>query len=239
MFENVIFFKEDTHQYFNKLTNEEYQSVSHVIDEYKDHFDADKMSKLVAKKKGMSQEEVLKEWDQIRDFACDRGTNLHEALENFIKFGEVDKNYKKVIESYINCVSKIINENELKQIYSEILFYNHDTKIAGTSDICWVHNDETFTIGDFKTNKKFRYFSEYKNWMKYPISHLMECEFNKYTIQLSLYAYMCEVLTNKKCRGLIILYLNPDTGKFEPIHCNYLKHEIIMLLRDYKKHHQK
>ena len=46
---------------------------------------------------------------------------------------------------------------------------------------------------------------------------------------------MYEILTGKKCRGLLILWLDQNTGKWQPIHCNYLKHEVIMMLKAYQK----
>lgn len=228
-----IKFIEETHQYINTENNREYFSVSRLLGQYKEKFDAQKISKFVAKKRGISQEEVLAEWDAVRDYACERGTDFHAALENNIKFGEVDPTYKKVIENFQLCVSK--NISDIKSIYSEILCYNDDFEVAGTSDICWEHTDGTFTIGDFKTNKRFRYVSEYKNWLKPPVQHLMECEFNSYTLQLSLYAFMYELMTGKKCRGLMILWLDQQSGKWQPIRCNYMKHEIIMILKDYKR----
>lgn len=233
MFDNKIIFKEDTHQYFNKLDNTEYIPVSLFLKHFYEPFDADKISYFVAKKRGVSKQTILDEWAENRDFSCERGTAFHLAMENAIKFGEIDTNYKKVIENFQLVVQRLFND--IKNIYSEQLLYIDEYKIAGTSDIIFEHNDGTFTIGDFKTNKKFNFHSLYKKWMKYPVSHLSECEFVKYTLQLSLYAYMYEQLTKKKCRGIVLFWLNPSTGKWETINSIYLKCDIIMMLRHYAK----
>jgi hypothetical protein len=226
-------FKEDTHQYFNTDTNQEYSSVSKLLGLYKNKFDTDAVSKRIAERDGITQEEVLAKWDDQREYACSRGTDFHAALEMNIKYGEVDPEYKKVIEAFQLCVSR--NVSEISKIHSEILCYNDTYKLAGTADICWEHPDGTFTIGDFKTNKRFRFISNYKNWLKPPVHHLMECEFNTYTLQLSLYGFMYEIMTGQKCRGLLILYLDPKYGSWQPIRCNYMKHEVIALLSDYKR----
>ncbi len=233
MVENKIKFFEDTHLYINQENNHRYLSVSQVIELFHEKFDTDKMSKLTAKKHGISQEEVLKEWDATRIYACERGTAFHAAMENAIKFGKVVDEYKKVIENFLLVSSKVVKN--IEKIFSEILLYNDEFEVAGTSDILWEHTDNTFTIGDFKTNKRFRFSSDYGKWFNHPISHLSDCEFNKYTLQLSLYAFMYEILTGKKCRGLLILWLDQNTGKWQPIHCNYLKHEVIMMLKAYQK----
>jgi hypothetical protein len=39
-------FKEDTHQYFNTDTNQEYSSVSKLLGLYKNKFDTDAVSKV-------------------------------------------------------------------------------------------------------------------------------------------------------------------------------------------------
>lgn len=240
MFKNTkIKFIEESHRYINIETNRDYISGTTFLGKFKPKFDADKMAYFTALKhsklenRTVTKEEILKEWDDNRDFACTRGTGFHLAMENFIKYGEVDIEYKKIIDNYSLIVSKQVQD--IAKVFSEIIFYIDEYEIAGTADICWLHSDDTFTIGDFKTNKQFRYYSLYNNWLYPPVSHLQECEFNNYTLQLSLYAYMCEKLTGKKCRGLLILWLNRNTGKFEPIHCNYLKHEVLMLLRNYAK----
>lgn len=236
---NKIKFIEETHRYINTETNRDYISGTTFLGKYKPKFDADKMAYFTALKRSKSEgrnitkEEILLEWEHNKNYACERGTGFHLAMENFIKYGEVSEEYKKIINNYSLVVSKTVQD--ITNVFSEIIFYLDEFEIAGTADICWEHSDDTFTIGDFKTNKQFRFYSPYNNWLLPPIAHLAECEFNSYALQLSLYAYMCEKLTGKKCRGLLILWMNKDTGKFEPIRCNYMKHEILMLLKNYSK----
>ena len=66
-----------------------------------------------------------------------------------------------------------------------------------------------------------------------PVDHLHTCEFNTYALQLSMYAYMHEQMTGKKCRKCVIFYLQED--RFVPYHINYLKADIINILNDYRK----
>lgn len=228
----IVFFPEP-HIYKNIETDEQYLSVTTLIGKYTPKFDTEKWANIKAKQAGCTPDEIKKQWDETRNYACDRGTSFHEAMENFLKFGEINPNYEKVISYFGTCVEKII-EN-ISTVQSELLLYNDEYKIAGTADIIWEHEDGTFTVGDFKTNKKFNYYSSYNEWMLNPISHLSECQYNKYAIQLSIYAYMYELMTGKKCRGMVLFYLNQNTGKLTPIFCNYLKHEVMLLLRDYKK----
>jgi ATP-dependent exoDNAse (exonuclease V) beta subunit len=122
---------------------------------------------------------------------------------------------------------------EYKEVLSEFKLYDHDYELAGTADLVFCHKNNTFTIGDFKTNKKFNFTSKYNENLLYPIDHLHNCEFNVYALQLSIYAYMYEKLTGNKCRGLVIFYL--ENGKWAPVSCNYLKNDVVAILSDYKE----
>ena len=64
-----------------------------------------------------------------------------------------------------------------------------------------------------------------------PLDHLSVCEHSTYTMQLSLYAYLYEQMTGKKCRKLVIYYLNKD--KFVAYHGNYMKAEVKELLKHF------
>ena len=86
-------------------------------------------------------------------------------------------------------------------------------------------------LGDFKTNKRFNFHSSFNEYMVGPLSHLTVCEFNTYALQLSMYAYMYEKMTNKKCDGLVIFYKTDDIWR--SINVNYMKSDIIALIADY------
>ena len=60
--------------------------------------------------------------------------------------------------------------------------------MAGCCDIIELHEDNSFTIYDFKTNKSLNYKSKYGSKYIHPFSKYDECEFNNYTFQLNIYA---------------------------------------------------
>ena len=81
-----IKFLEDTHQYINIETNEEYCSVSKLLGRYKEKFDAENISKWVAKKRGVSQEEILKEWEDAGAISF-WVTSIEEVVNRLSKEG--------------------------------------------------------------------------------------------------------------------------------------------------------
>jgi ATP-dependent exoDNAse (exonuclease V) beta subunit len=224
----MIVFNEEKHTYTNDKTDEQYISVTTLLGKYKTPFDKDKHSLRVAEREGVTQEMVLEMWQKENKRATDRGTKIHKLMENYVSFGEKSNDYDWLYKSYDKVISYSIER--FKKIYSENLLHNDEYKIAGTADLIYDHGDY-FTIGDFKTNKKFNYTSDFNEHFKAPIDHLLYCEFNNYALQMSLYAYMYELNSGKKCKKIVVFYLRED--KWQPIYCNYLKSDIKNILSHY------
>ena len=148
-----IKFDEKSHTYTHKDTNEKFISVTTLLGKYKQPFDREGHSKRVADREGVTQEMVLEMWEQEKNRACKRGTDIHKLLEDYINFGDVEDNYGWLCKSYDKAVERSIDS--FKNVISENLLYDEEFKVAGTADLIYEHKNE-FTIGDFKTNKKFR-----------------------------------------------------------------------------------
>lgn len=229
-----VILNHETHTYTNVETGEVYTSVTNFIGSYKKPFDKDKWSKYVANRDGITQKEVLDKWNDITLTAQNRGTNVHLIMENYIKSRVIEKGYEDFIDSFIKKTSGIILPDS--KIMSEELLYSHDYKLAGTADLI-VENGNSFHVMDFKTNKKFNYTNKYNDYFYEPIEHLPQCEFTTYTIQLSIYAWMYEQLTGKKCSSLKVFYLREYSNKifWQEIPMIYIKETIFSLLEDKKK----
>jgi ATP-dependent exoDNAse (exonuclease V) beta subunit len=226
-----VILNHDTHVYTNTETGETYTSVTTFIGKYKKPFDKDKWSKYVAQRDGLSQEEVLDKWSNITTTAQNRGTNVHLIMENYIKEKKIEKGYEEFVDSFIKKTNGIILPDS--NILSEELLYSHDHKLAGTADLI-VENKNIFYVMDFKTNKKFNYTNKYNEYFFEPIDYLPQCEFTTYTIQLSIYARMHELLTGKKCAGMKVFYLREFKDKtfWQDIPMIYMKDTVDKLFMD-------
>ena len=225
-----IKFDEASHTYTHKDTDKKFISVTTLLGKYKQPFDRDGHSKRVAEREGVSQELVLEMWEQEKNRACSRGTNIHAVLEDYINIGEVEGDWGWLCKSYDKAVERSIDS--FKNVLCENLLYNEEYSVAGTADLIYEHKHE-FTIGDFKTNKRFRFSSPYSERLKDPVSHLHNCEFNLYGLQLSLYAYLYEKMSGKRCRKCVIFYLQDD--RFLSYHVNYMKAEVESILASINK----
>lgn len=220
----------EKHVYTNVETNENYMSVTTLISAYKKEFDKDFWSKKIAKRDGVSQETVLETWGTITKTAQNRGTDIHLAMERFLKENYVESGYEELTESFSKKMVGLIKNDTV--IKSEELLFNDEHKLAGTADLI-VENKNIFYVLDFKTNKAFNFISKYNDYFNEPLDFLQQNEFTTYTIQLSIYAYMHELLTGKKCGGLKIFYLREINGRFwQEINCIYMRDTVKSIFAD-------
>jgi len=220
-----IKFDETSHTYTHVDTGTPFISVTTLLGKYKQPFDRYGHSKRVAKREGVSQELVLEMWEEEKNRACTRGTDIHKILEDYISCGDVKDNYGWLCKSYDTAAERSIDS--FKNVLCENLLYDEEHLVAGMADLIYEHKNE-FTVGDFKTNKKFKFSSPYSERLKDPISHLHNCEFNVYGLQLSFYAYLYERMSGKRCRKCVVFYLQDD--RFLSYHVNYMKAEVEAIL---------
>lgn len=228
----MVIFDPEEHKYTNDETGEVYISATTILGKYKPKFDADGMAERVARRDGISKQMVLDTWEAITKKATDKGSFVHKLLEDYILTGVRNDKVPWLFDSFDARIAD--NVEKYSKVHSEKLLYNHDYKIAGTADLIFDQGNY-FYVGDFKTNKAFKFESKYNEFHLKPIDHLMCCEFNSYALQLSLYAYMYELLSGKKCKKLFIMYLRTDRKDFDVHHVNYMKSEVQLLLEDYKQ----
>jgi ATP-dependent exoDNAse (exonuclease V) beta subunit len=224
----MLRFDEESHTYTNTQTNAVYKSVTTLLGEYKTPFESEAHAERISKREGVSKEFILEMWAAETKKATDRGTKIHKLMEDYVKDSVRNPDFDAFYDSYDSLVSTYVDKYET--VKSEQLLYHHDYEIAGTADLIFERKD-TFTVGDFKTNKRFRFKSDFNDYFKQPISHLSYCEFNSYALQLSLYGYMYEQITDKRCSGLVILYL--EGKKWVPHHVNYLRSDVVNILTHY------
>ena len=159
---------------------------------------------------------------------------VHEILERYLL---ADRVYVPKNDYEREVIIKFQKVDDMTGvIYPETILFLEKYGLAGTADIVEEHEDY-FNILDFKTNKEINYVSEYGNWLNSPVSHLSDCDYNIYALQLSIYAFMFQMETRKKVGKLQIFYLNPKKEKFEVIPIPYLgleAHKIYKIINEKK-----
>lgn len=125
-------------------------SVSSVVKRFSEPFDADKIAGFVARKRGISKEEVLAEWEAKKNAACNRGNAAHYFGENY-KTGNAG--IIKPITGYDQAIIAFWDSipDHIEPLLFELQMFSDTFGIAGTSDII-LYNTKTgkFIIADYK-----------------------------------------------------------------------------------------
>jgi hypothetical protein len=229
-----ITFIESSHTYINKYGNE-LISCSKLVSRYKPIFDPKgEIIENCAAKKGVSVEELRKEWDKTRDDACDRGINFHKQAQYWVEHKQIqDGDYKDVVIQ----LSKIPFKGQLK---SETIIANNILGIAGTVDLMDIYDNNKIEIWDFKTNKQLKKKGFFNNKTKrfskmlHPIEHLDDCNFIHYSLQLEIYGL---ILEENGCwvGNKTILYINPKTRKLEIHPIMPVRNEAYKIIKHYNQ----
>lgn len=233
----MVTFIEKTHQYFNEK-GIEYNSATGVLHSIQPKFDENLMASKYALKINKSVEEVLDMWHKKRDLACEVGTKYHKIMEDHIlrtrcnqfSIDDDDPIYDQMKNDFDNLMKEKARDNDI--FHSEYLLWHDDSRIAGTADLIIDHaNTNEFSVGDFKTNEKIQFSNAFGETFISPFSHLSSCNYNTYSMQLSLYAYMYSKLTGKTCRQVFLMWIDrANNGKINFIPANYLYSDISTLI---------
>lgn len=235
-----IKFDEKTHIYTNINTGERYISGTQLLGKYKEKFDSDAIAERTAKKRGLTKEQILSEWKESANIATTKGTAIHETIESMLMHipEKFHTEYAVVAKKAIVEIEKVLGNTS--NITSEMLIWNDKLKIASQSDLVQRYTPpfckhEIINIIDYKTNKAIDTYNKYNTYMLEPLNNLMECEYNIYSLQLSLYAYLLEKMyPQAKIGKLAIMWLNPHTEEWKTFAVPYMKYDVIRLLQDFK-----
>jgi hypothetical protein len=196
-----------------------YARVSHVLRELeKQPFEPDRMAIMIARGDREKAEGYKAEWKE----ANENGSKLSAEMQAFISFGEqppTDHIYWRIMKLVL---AELDGDS---QLYCELPLSDDEYMIAGTPDLIAVENG-TAHIFDWKLIKELKHTRTLKSTLKEPVSHLDECNYNKYCLQLAAYAVMIEK-QGYTIGNLWLVVVHPVTFHITLRKLPYLKKEII------------
>jgi hypothetical protein len=179
-------------------------SVTTVVSSLKKPFDAKKTAAKVSKKEGskwfgINPEIIQQIWSNEAKRATDLGTWYHNQREDDLcSFASIEREGSTVPVFKplpLKDGIKYAPSQKLEAgVYPEHMVYLKSAGICGQSDLVEVVNSRVNII-DYKTNKEIK-MESFRNWegisekMLHPVSHLDDCHFNHYALQLSIYMYI-------------------------------------------------
>lgn len=145
-------FKEDGHKYTDNYGNE-YKSTTTLLHDYKAEFDKEYWLKKKAKELGISEARLAKQWQDITDEACTRGTKTHNGLEDGIKDSSM---FRKAIQYMIRDNGEMITVADIPDINMNVKELDVKEFIDATDN----KYPEIYRVFDYYTNAGYKIYSE-------------------------------------------------------------------------------
>ena len=239
-FSDFRFYEEDHHyEYKGERVG---ISVTRLIEDYCNEFDAQPIAERVAIRDGKSVQEVLDEWEYKNKFACAKGSTCHEFAQSRWS-GEVweekhfdgSEEYERAVEIIQHQANefRIDYKDRLEHLADEFIIGSEEYDIASAIDHLFINKlTGGLILVDYKTNSDIHKNEKYAKDMKVPLSHLKDFTLNHYYIQLSIYKYIVEKYTNLKIEDMFIVWFSENIDNYEIIEIPYLENEVEMILEN-------
>lgn len=217
----MLAFQPENHTYvsLDPESKIDWISVTTLISFFKQPFDAKAISKKSSKSskkwQGLTPEKIQEIWKAEAKRATDLGTWYHDQREKDIVSCDTINRHNATLQ----VVKPIVNENGYKVassqkllsgIYPEHLVFLRSVGVCGQSDLVEIAHGKIH-ITDYKTNKEIK-LKSYVNWegvsqkMNQPVSHLDDCNYFHYALQLSAYMYMIQKHNPTLQPGSLVLH---------------------------------
>jgi very-short-patch-repair endonuclease len=181
---------------------------------------------------GLEIEEIVEIWNKKGKEAANKGTFLHEQIENFY----LEQEYQKTEEFHL--FESFVNENNhIKPYRTEWRIFDEHHHIAGTIDLI-SKNGNGYEMYDWKRSKKvvnsFNGEPIKSNQWQRGVGHLSEIDdtsYNRYCLQQSLYKYILEKNYGLTVSKMFLVVLYPEYDRHYKVEVPYLKDKAEYILR--------
>jgi hypothetical protein len=213
--------------------------VTTIVKHMTPEFDREGISQRMAEREGVTQEAILRKWEESGNVARDKGTRLHQYIEDTMN-GMIDPVLRLIndripeMDAFDLAWTKMRAELKAKLVKQEWVIGDEGMGVAGRLDslmsLSLPKTDKRIlSVFDWKTGKldtENRFGHLLPPLQKYDSSKL-----NQYSIQLSLYRLILERNTEHEYGDPYILHLRDD-GSYHLHRARDMRTEILDFLKD-------
>lgn len=235
-----IAFDEESHKYIHpkdETGNAEYISVTTLIERFFP-FDLKRYIERKAQQENRTEDDVLDEYLLMRDEAADKGTYLHNQIENFLKKNKFDSDTKE-FELFLAFFNKEIKARNLIFFDAEKMIFSDKYNIAGTIDCLFKKDDKAeYVMIDWKRSKKLiidgrpRIFGF--GYALSELSTLDNSSFNRYCLQQNIYKLIAETEYGMKISSMKLVVLHEIYSDYYVVDVPIMKREVGIILNSLK-----
>ena len=247
-----IVFYEPTHTYTVKGITEGYISCTGFLHEFFGHFDPDAIIRKMkssrnwpnSKYYGKTDEEIKTGWAENGKNASEKGTAMHLAIEQFLN-GAIDTNLNYIKMPIDNPVKidlsdEVLKSNEWKYFMNFWKKYQNDLvpyrmewevwveeiRLAGSIDaVFYRKSTNDYVILDWKRSKEIKKENKFQSGLG-PVSHLPDCNYWHYTLQLNVYRWILEQHYGLDVAEMYLVIMHPDAKGYKRMRLNRMDDEV-------------
>lgn len=231
-------FDEKSHVYAKDETgNSEYISVTTLIERFFP-FDLKRYIERKAEEENRTEEDVLDEYLLMRDEAAEKGTFLHNQIENFLKKTEFDSDSKE-FELFLDFYNKEIKARNLVFFDAEKMIFSDKYNVAGTIDCLFKkESKDEYVMLDWKRSKKLiidgrpRIFGY--GYALSELNTLDNSSFNRYCLQQNIYKLIAETEYGMKISSMKLVVLHENYSDYHIVDVPTMKREASIILNSLK-----
>lgn len=177
-------------------------------------------------------QKILAKWKVDGQTASALGTQLHLSCERFYNGLPV---HHPTIEygfflSYADCMAK----KGFVPFRTEMKLFLTRERIAGCVDMLFQDAQGRFRLRDWKRSKAIRYHG-FGQTCKGALSHLNNCNFSHFCLQLNLYQYILEHEYGMDIFDRAIVVFHPNQSSYEEIEVPLMMKEIEIMMNQRRK----
>lgn len=231
-------FDEKSHVYAKDETgNSEYISVTTLIERFFP-FDLKRYIERKAEEENRTEEDVLDEYLLMRDEAAEKGTFLHNQIENYLKKTEFDSDLKE-FALFLDFYSKEIKARNLVFFDAEKMILSDKYNVAGTIDCLFKkQNKDEYVMLDWKRSKKLiidgrpRIFGY--GYALSELNTLDNSSYNRYCLQQNIYKHIAETEYGMKISSMKLVVLHENYADYHVVDVPIMKKETKIILNSLK-----
>lgn len=237
---NSLAFDEETHKYIHpkdKTGNAEYISVTTLIERFFP-FDLKRYIEKKAEAENRTEEEVEKELNDIKNEAAEKGTYLHNHIENFFTGKEYNSNLIE-FTMFLNFYNNEIKKKDITFFDAEKMIYSDKYNVAGTVDCLFKKNDkDEYIMFDWKRSKQVVIDGLPKKFgFGYALSELSNLDnssYYKYCLQQNIYKHILENEFSIKISSMKLVVLHEKYSDYHILDVPVMDRETKIILNSLK-----
>lgn len=163
---------------------------------------------------GMTEQDIVRAWEENRERAAAQGTWMHGQIENHYNGEATDEAFENSEERkmFLAFDREQVRAHKLSIFRTEWVIYSEELCIAGSIDcVCIDPETGDMVLFDWKRSKKIERENRFRKGLP-PLQHMSDCNVSHYALQLNVYKHILERhygVRVRADRGMALVFLHP------------------------------